>query len=205
MIALAPADPERLLMRLLFLLEGGRTAEARSEERELIRMHPILRRRAEDLMFYGAPVMRLRRADALWAEGRAEEALRACDEVLNDDPRSAAALTVKGFCLMSLERIDAACAALKEASRLAPRTALPHKRLGYVLFSCVGDPAGACAAYERALALDPTDGEALYGRAEVRLAQGDRAGAFADLRAAAEDADWHEQAERLIRDAGPAA
>jgi len=75
---------------------------------------PGLQRPVETLMFYGAPIMRLRRAEALWAEGRAEDALRACDEVLSDDPRSAAALTIKGFCLMTGGKLPEARKALEE-------------------------------------------------------------------------------------------
>ena len=47
-----------------------------------------------------------------------------------------------------------------------------------------GNPAGALAAYDVALKVSPEDGEAYVGRAEVKLAQGDRAGATEDLRRA---------------------
>jgi len=66
----------------------------------------------------------------------------------------------------------------------------------------LGDAAGARASYERALTLEPGDGESLFGRAEAKLAQGDRAGALTDLRAASADAEWKDVSERAIRDAG---
>jgi type III secretion system low calcium response chaperone LcrH/SycD len=56
-----------------------------------------------------------------------------------------------------------------------------------------GNPAGALAAYDVALKVAPQDPESFVGRAEVKLAQGDRAGAQDDLRKAA----------RLIESEGP--
>ena len=116
-------------------------------------------------------------------------------------PRSAAALTLKGFCLMTSGKLPEARKALDEAVRLAPDAALPYKRLGMVQ-QRQGDPAGARASYERALELEPGDGESLFGRAEAKLAQSDRAGALADLRAASADAEWRQVCERAILDAG---
>lgn len=200
-IDLAPGVPDHRLMRVVFLFDAGRAAEAVQQARRVMDGWPGLQRPLESIMFYGAPIMRLRRAEALWAEGRADDALRACDEVLGDDPRSAAALTIKGFCLMTGDKLDAARKALEEAVRLAPSAPLPHKRLGMVR-QRQGDAAGARASYERALELEPGDGESLFGRAEARLAQSDRAGALADLRAASADAEWKDVSERAIRDAG---
>lgn len=200
-IDLSPGQPDYFLTRAVFLYDAGRAEEGRKYARRVMEGWPVLQRALESIMFYGAPIMRLRRAEAMWTEGRAADALRACDEVLEGDPRSAAALTIKGFCLMTGGDLPGARKALDEAVRLAPDAALPYKRLGMVQ-QRQGDPAGARASYERALALEPGDGESLFGRAEAKLAQADRAGALADLRAASADAEWRQVCERAILDAG---
>jgi tetratricopeptide (TPR) repeat protein len=200
-IELSPGQPDHFLVRVVFLYDAGRSAEGEKYARRVMEGWPVLQRALETIMFYGAPIMRLRRAEALWTEGRMEDALRACDEVLGDDPLSAAALTIKGFCLMTSGNLPEARKALDEAVRLAPDAALPYKRLGMVQ-QRQGDLAGARASYERALELEPGDGESLFGRAEAKLAQSDRAGALADLRAASADAEWRQVSERAIRDAG---
>lgn len=198
---LSPGRPDYLRTRVLFLYDAGRVEEGRKYALRVMEGWPTFQRSLEEIMFYGAPIMRLRRAEALLAQGRIDDALRGCDEVLGDDPRSAAALSIKAFCLMESERLPDARKALDEAVRLAPDAAMPYKRLGMVQ-QRQGDPAGARASFERALELEPGDGESLFGRAEARLAQGDRAGALADLRAASADAGWRELSERAILDAG---
>lgn len=200
-IGLDPEEPDRRLMRLVFLFDAGRSADGEREARALIAVHPELKRRASEVLFFGPPILRLRRAQSLWADGRLDEALALCDEVLGEDPRSAAALCVKGFCLMFAEQNAPARRALDESVRLAPDVAMPHKHLG-MLLQRLGDFASARASFERALALDPLDGEALLGRAEARLSLDDKSGALSDLRAASADPDCRALAEQMIRDAG---
>ncbi len=62
----------------------------------------------------------------------------------------------------------------------APRAARGWNDLGYVLLN-LGDRAGAAAALDRALALDPGHQVARTNRVEVRLQAGDLAGARDDL------------------------
>ena len=59
------------------------------------------------------------------------------------------------------------------------------KALGVVEMAA-GNPAGAMAAYDVCLKLSPQDSAAYVGRAEVKLAQGQRSGAVDDLRRAAQ-------------------
>jgi len=197
----APGRPDYMLTRVVFLYDAGRVEEGRKYALRVMEAWPTFQRPLEEIMFYGAPIMRLRRAEKLLAEGRLDDALRACDDVLGDDPRGAAALCIKGLCLMESERLPEARQALDEAVRLAPAVAMPYKRLG-MLQHRQGDPAGARAAFERALELEPGDAESLFGRAEAKLAQSDRAGALADLRAASADEKWRALSEGAIRDAG---
>ena len=201
-ILLEPAEAENRLLRLAFLLDAGRAVDAEREASVLMRERPELSGRAREILFYGAPIMRLRRAEAQWADGRGDEAVSACDAILAGDPKSAAALTLKGFCLMSAGKLEDARKSLEEAERLAPGAALPHKRLG-MLLQRLGDAAGARASYDRALALDAADGETLFGRGEARLMQGDKLGALADFRAAAADGEWRPLAEQAIRELAP--
>ena len=200
-IRLEPEEAENRFLRTAFLLDAGRAADAEREAVALMKERPELAGRVREILFYGTPIMRLRRAEALWADGRGDDAVSSCDAVLSEDPKSAAALTLKGFCLMSAGKLEDARKALEEAARLAPAAALPRKRLG-MLLQRLGDAAGARASYDRALALDETDGETLFGRGEARLMQGDKPGALADFRAAAADGEWRPLAEQAIRDAG---
>ncbi|MCA2977109.1 MAG: CesD/SycD/LcrH family type III secretion system chaperone [Myxococcaceae bacterium] len=59
------------------------------------------------------------------------------------------------------------------------------KALGVVEMAA-GNPVGALAAYDVCLKLSPRDSAAYVGRAEVRIAQNQRAGAVEDLRRAAQ-------------------
>jgi type III secretion system low calcium response chaperone LcrH/SycD len=62
------------------------------------------------------------------------------------------------------------------------------KALGVVEMAS-GNPAGALAAYDVCLKLSPQDSVAYVGRAEVKIAQGQRSGAVDDLRRAAQCVD----------------
>ena len=77
-------------------------------------------------------------------------------------------------------RLDAALAAYREASRMAPDRALPYVGLGGVL-ARLGRSDDALAAYAAALGRAPNDEAALRGKAEVQAATGHRAEAAATL------------------------
>jgi len=59
------------------------------------------------------------------------------------------------------------------------------KALGVVEMAA-GNPTGAMAAYDVCLKLSPQDSAAYVGRAEVKVAQGQKSGAVEDLRRAAQ-------------------
>ncbi|MEW5739323.1 MAG: SycD/LcrH family type III secretion system chaperone [Myxococcota bacterium] len=73
-----------------------------------------------------------------------------------------------------------------------PTDAYFAKALGVVEMAA-NNPAGAVAAYDVALKIAPQDPAAYAGRAEVRLAQGQRAQAIDDLR----------RAQQLLSDGNP--
>ncbi len=71
----------------------------------------------------------------------------------------------------------------EEASRLAPGRVRPYIDLG-VMAAVRGDGATAGADFDRALALEPRNPEALFNRGRLRFDSGDLAGAATDLEAA---------------------
>lgn len=77
-------------------------------------------------------------------------------------------------------RLEAALAAYREASHLAPDRALPYVGLGGVL-ARLGRPDDALAAYAAALSRAPSDEAALRGRADVQVETGRRAEAAMTL------------------------
>lgn len=60
------------------------------------------------------------------------------------------------------------------------------------------NPAGALAAYDVCLKLSPQDSAAYVGRAEVKIAQGQRSGAVDDLRRAAQFVDAQDPLKEKI-------
>jgi len=78
------------------------------------------------------------------------------------------------------ERYDAAAAAYREASRLAPDRALPYVGLGGALAK-LARPDEAIAAYTAALDRAPSDENALRGRADTLVSVGRRSEAADDL------------------------
>jgi protein O-mannosyl-transferase len=71
----------------------------------------------------------------------------------------------------------------EEASRLAPERVRPYIDLG-VMAAMRGDGQAAGANFDRAVALEPHNPEALYNRGKLRLDAGDIAGAATDLESA---------------------
>jgi TolB-like protein/Tfp pilus assembly protein PilF len=113
---------------------------------------------------YGAP---LASDDSLAARARrsAERALQ-LDSTASDAWLAMAAVR---FWFQPIE-VDAALAAMRHAITLDPRNAEAQHALGVMLQSLQEDSA-AVAAFQRALALEPTRGVTLLDMAEVRYAQ----------------------------------
>jgi tetratricopeptide (TPR) repeat protein len=83
-----------------------------------------------------------------------EEALRAFDYVLSEQPYNADAMFHRGVALINLSRLDEAVAALECAIALAPTEALFHSHCGYALLMG-GKPDAALEKFEYALQLQP--------------------------------------------------
>lgn len=135
----------------------------------------------------------LKRAEALADDGRWEESIRLCEEALLDDPESAAALNLKGYCLVSLGRVRDALPSFKLARLYLPVYAPIRYNLARALEE-TGDLKGALAEYDQALELDGGDVKTRLSRAGARLSAGDVQGSRADM----EDALGREPGNGLL-------
>jgi TolB-like protein/Flp pilus assembly protein TadD len=119
--------------------------------------------------YYGSVVLDYARALAECARGQRLE------------PRHAELLTAAAVNEISLGRWDEGLQHLQQAATLDPRGVNPIRRLARTLLWLRRYPE-ALPAFERAIALAPTDAGRYQGKAMVYLAQGDLAGARAVLR-----------------------
>lgn len=124
----------------------------------------------------------LKRAENFAAEGKIEECIAVCDEMISDNAVNAPALNLKGFCLASLGRFDAAMPLFKLARLYLPDDPDIRYNLGKVLDD-TGDLAGAILEYTEALKLAGGHRKSLLCRGSVRLRKGDLAQALDDLNA----------------------
>jgi type III secretion system low calcium response chaperone LcrH/SycD len=120
-------------------------------------------------------VQRLQR----WAEGRStlKEVRGYTDEELHSIARM-------GYFFFHQGKLEQARTIFQGLYAVNPLDSYVARALGVVEMAA-GNPAGAMAAYDVAIKVSPDDAEAYTGRAEVKLAQGDRAAALEDLRRAA--------------------
>lgn len=103
-------------------------------------------------------------AEALLAQGKAEQALERMDAAIAEQPEHARFHYVRGNALSYLERNDDARAAFERAIELDETDALPHAALGNLVGlrveSTRADKEAAIEHYQRALHLDPELGPA---------------------------------------------
>ena len=101
------------------------------------------------------PAGRLAEAHALETEGKAADALKLYDAVLEEDPANVEALTYKGWLLARAGLTDPALTALDQAVALNPNYPDAHFFRGMVLYQSRNDPAGAVVEFEAFLANNP--------------------------------------------------
>lgn len=134
---------------------------------------------------------RLQAAARLLQEGRAEEAAAACAEILDRDAAHPLALHLQGLALSRLGRTQDASAVLRRAVAAAPERPASHVALGNALRKG-GDNAGARAAFDAALGLDPGNAAAAFNLAlaEADLGNDARADALLHRVARADPLDF---------------
>ncbi|MBL9037385.1 MAG: tetratricopeptide repeat protein [Archangium sp.] len=93
------------------------------------------------------------------------------------------AIARTGYFFFYQGRVEQARTVFQGLYAIDPTEPYFAKALGVVEMAS-GNPQGALSAYDVALKLDPRDAAAYVGRAEVRLAQGQRSAAVEDLRRA---------------------
>ncbi|MFQ5744843.1 MAG: tetratricopeptide repeat protein [Acidobacteriota bacterium] len=117
--------------------------------------------------------------------GALEAAITAYRRAVAADPQGGTFYFNLGRALVKNEAWVEAEAALRQAAGLLPDSPRPHGYLGLILRR-LQRPAEAAAAFERALRLDPQQGELAFDLATARRAAGDDVGALEAARRAAE-------------------
>lgn len=122
-----------------------------------------------------------------WADGKAtlKDVRGYSDEELYSIARM-------GYFFFYQGKVDQARTVFQGLYAINPTDAYFAKALGVVEMAA-NNPAGALAAYDVALKIAPQDAAAYAGRAEVKLAQGQKAPAIDDLR----------RAQQLLADGNP--
>ncbi|MBI4613492.1 MAG: tetratricopeptide repeat protein, partial [Planctomycetes bacterium] len=127
----------------------------------------------------------LHRAAALRLAGWPSEARIAASGIIERDPRSAEAYTIRSLARLEWGDIEGALADAQEALRLDPDHVEALAARAAARFES-GDLDGGMSDYARVIALAPRVPEYLNDRATERGARGDVAGAVSDLERAAE-------------------
>src|SRR3546814_7009904 len=98
---------------------------------------------------------------------RAEEAIALLDDVIEDPSRRLWALSLKTTILTGERRVEEALNVHEQLVARAPGAAVPWMNYGHAL-KTVGRLEEAVAAYRRSLELDPANGFAWWGLANLR-------------------------------------
>lgn len=122
-------------------------------------------------------------AHALFARGRAKEAIEHLDAQVKLDPKRADCQSSLGSALLLDGRVDEAITHLRLALSLDPSSLSSHNDLGIALRR-KGDDAGAIEQYRLALRIAPGYAEAHFSLAAALADGGDPAGALVEYRAA---------------------
>jgi len=137
-------------------------------------------------------------ADMYTRAGRPREALEVCEQLVKSDPKNATYALMEGVLLARLKRFDAAEKAMRIVIELAPKRAVGYRSLVKVLLMRNETLPDAMAIARKVVELEPTAGHySLLGEACHR--NGDRAGALAAMKRAAELAPDNERIQRAYK------
>jgi Flp pilus assembly protein TadD len=130
--------------------------------------------------------------------GRPREGVKICEQLVKIDPKNATYALMKGVLLVRLKRFDAATTAMRKVIELSPKRAVGYRSLVKVLLLRRETLAEAKAVARKVVELAPTAGHySLLGEACLR--NGDRAGALAAIKRAAELAPDNEGIQRAYK------
>lgn len=129
----------------------------RAENREPDRADDLLVRALEAGLPDGADQAGARAMEAARA-GQPDRAIRLLDRALAVRPSEPRLLLTRGRLRLEGKDCPAALADFEKAAKAAPDLALAHSSVGLARL-CLGDPAGAKAAFQRSLAIDPDQPE----------------------------------------------
>jgi tetratricopeptide (TPR) repeat protein len=139
-------------------------------------------RRAQDLD-PGSPYIAYRMAISYFLTGKAGEASQVCTRAIHSSSSFDRLYFLQGMIRLAERRYDLATEALTRAVEIRPNIALYHRQLG--IAQLMGKHlTEAQAQFDRALCLDPNDGDSYYWRGKDLALQGRRTKATQDLEAA---------------------
>jgi serine/threonine protein kinase len=127
----------------------------------------------------------LDRGDALFNQGKKQEAVSYYDKSIALEPTNSAAYMSRGFARVDLDDKAGAIADYTKAIELDPKNSYSHSSRGNVR-SDLNDKPGAIEDFNQAIALDPKDAFAYSSRGHVRVDLGDKQGAITDYTKAIE-------------------
>jgi tetratricopeptide (TPR) repeat protein len=127
----------------------------------------------------------LDRGDALFNQGKKQEAIAYYDKSIALEPTNSAAYMSRGYARVDLDDKAGAIADYTKAIELDPKNSYSHSSRGNVR-SDLNDKPGAIEDFNQAIALGPKDAFAYSSRGHVRVDLGDKQGAIADYTKAIE-------------------
>jgi tetratricopeptide (TPR) repeat protein len=154
-LAEVPDDVEALRLLAMIATRTGHTADAERLLRSAIAYRP-------DFILGHADLSSL-----LCRIGRADEALALLDREIAARPASIWPLSIKSGVLSAERRIEESLHVHEELVSRAPGSSVLWMNYGYAL-KTMGQTAQAVAAYRRSLQLDPVNGAAWWGLANLR-------------------------------------
>jgi tetratricopeptide (TPR) repeat protein len=180
-INVAPGSTQTVSLRLLYQVVPKAAAKALYDEgesiwrrttsasaKDLAKSEDLLARALKEDPKYGAAALTLCRVQQ--AERKTGEALKSCKKAAELQSADAETRTMLGVLLMESGDFQAAARELQAATTQDPKNSFAHSSLAEALF-LADRPMEAEGAAERALALNPSSGQAYLLRGEARRVQ----------------------------------
>lgn len=161
MIRLQPDSPEGYSLRAMASINQKQYSNAEADIRRAIEVAP------QSAFGY------VQLGNLKFVQKQYDEAIRAFQDALNRNANSTDALRGLLSAYIAKKQIDQAIAAANAQIGKSPTNSSFYFLLGDVLFHNKGDLAGAAAAFERSVALDKHNSNAMISLCQVRAARGE--------------------------------